>query len=168
MEKAIQSSRHSFIAEHRGGPLTRENHHQLIRWAAQCAEHVIYLIDNDIDQRLLYALEVAKRWEIDQVKTGVAMKASLGAHAAAREAKNPVSKAVAHSVGQVVATAHMADHSLGAAFYALKAIKLARKDIAKEKEWQKGKLNELPSELQEIVHDMWLKKELDKRIIKDR
>lgn len=58
----------------------------------------------------------------------------------------------------------MADHSLGGAFYALKAIKLAKKDIENEREWQKKKLSELPTEINEIVQFMWMKKELDKRI----
>ena len=62
------------------------------------------------------------------------MKASLGAHAVARESFNPISIAVARSIGQAIATAHMADHSLGAAFYALKAVKHASKSTDEERE----------------------------------
>jgi hypothetical protein len=40
--------------------------------------------------------------------------------------------AVARSVGHAVATAHIADHSLGAAWYALKAVKSAGKSIGEE------------------------------------
>ena len=163
-KSAKQSRRYPFIAEHRGGPLTKENHRKLIRWARECSEHVLYLIGNDIDKRLLYALDVAKQWENDAILTGIAMKASLGAHAVAREAEDPVYKAVARSIGQTVATAHMADHSIGGAFYALKAVKLANKDIKKEREWQIKELNELSSELIEIIQKMWIMKELDKRI----
>ena len=163
-KSAKQSKRYSFIVEHRGGPLTKENHRKLIRWARECSEHVLYLIGNDIDKRLLYALDVAKQWENDAILTGIAMKASLGAHAVAREAEDPVYKAVARSIGQTVATAHMADHSIGGAFYALKAVKLANKDIKKEREWQIKELNELSSELIEIIQKMWIMKELDKRI----
>ena len=163
-KSAKQSKRYPFIAEHRGGPLIKENHRKLIRWARECSEHVLYLIGNDIDKRLLYALDVAKQWENDAIPTGIAMKASLGAHAVAREAEDPVYKAVARSIGQTVATAHMADHSIGGAFYALKAVKLANKDIKKEREWQIKELNELSSELIEIIQKMWIMKELDKRI----
>jgi len=92
------------------------------------------------------------------------MKASLGAHAVARHAENPVYKAVARSVGQTVATAHMADHSLGGAFYALKAIKYAKGDLENERDWQAKRLAELPPEVVEIVQIMWSRKELDKRI----
>lgn len=164
IKAAKHSKRYQFIAEHRGGPLKKENHRKLIRWARECSEHVLYLIRNDIDKRLLYALDIARQWENDAVPAGIAMKASLGAHAVAREIEDPVYKAVARSVGQTVATAHMADHSPGGAFYALKAVKLAGKDIGKEREWQIQKLNELSSELIEIIQKMWIDKELDRRI----
>ena len=159
-----QSKRYPFIAEHRGGPLTKDNHRKLIKWAIECSEHVLFLIDKEIDERLLYALDVAKQWKNGTIPTGMAMKASLGAHAVARQVENPVHKAIARSIGQTVATAHMADHSLGGAFYALKAIKLAKMDIEIERNWQTKKLGELPSEIIEIVRSMWTKKELDKRI----
>ncbi len=161
---AKQSKRYPFIAEHRGGPLTKENHRKLIKWAKECSEHVLFLIDKEIDKRLLYALEVAEKWENDTASTGVVMKASLSAHAVAKQVENPIYKAVARSIGQTVATAHMADHSLGGAFYALKALKLAKEDIENEREWQIKKLGELPTDIIEIVKTMWDKKELDKKI----
>jgi hypothetical protein len=163
-KSAEQSERYEFIAEHRGGPLTKENHRMLITWAIECSGHVLFLKDKKIDNRLLYALDVARQWAKGIVPTGIAMKASLGAHAVANEVENPVYKAVARSVGQTVATAHMADHSIGGAFYALKAIKHAKKDVDKEREWQNKKLSELPSGIIEIVHAMWIKKKLDKRL----
>ena len=140
-----------FIAVHRGGSLTKENHHKLILWARECAEHVLWLIEEGPDPRLLHALQIAYAWEQDRATTGEAMKASLGAHAAAREYSNPVSVAVSRSVGQTVATAHMADHSMGGALYALKAIKLAGKSMDDEYAWQKGKLEELPTVIVELV-----------------
>lgn len=162
--KAKQSTRYSFIAEHRGGPLTQENHRHLIGWAIKCSEHVLSLIEGKTDQRLMHALSIAKKWESGQVPTGMAMKASLEAHAVARESSDPVVKAVARSIGQTVATAHMADHSLGGAFFALKAIKYAGREIQKERDWQIRKLSELPPEIVKAVETMWKKKELDRRI----
>ncbi|MDP1726827.1 MAG: hypothetical protein Q8M15_08585 [Bacteroidota bacterium] len=161
---AKQSKRYAFVAVHRGGSLTKENHRKLMKWARVCAEHVLPLIDKEIDQRLLYALEIAKEWEKDLVPTGVAIKASLGAHAVARQSEDPIYKAVARSIGQAVATAHMADHSLGGAFYAIKAVKLANKNIERERDWQNKKLDELPDELREIIQAMWKMKELDRRL----
>ncbi len=140
-----------FIAEHRGGPLTKDNHHKLIRWARECSEHVLPLIDEDIDKRLLYALHVAKEWENENVTTGEAMKASLGAHAVARESSNPIATAIARSIGHTVATAHMADHSPGGALYALKAVRLAGKSIDEEQGWQTKQLQKLSSEIVKLV-----------------
>ncbi|PGK52024.1 hypothetical protein CN918_29995 [Priestia megaterium] len=140
-----------FVAKHRGGPLTIENHRGLIRWARECSIHVLPLIDEEIDVRLTHSLNVCKEWENGHVATGVAMKASVGAHAAARELTNPISVAVARSVGHAVATAHMADHSLGAALYGLKAINLAGKSVHDEKEWQISQLQHLPSDIVELV-----------------
>jgi len=79
------------------------------------------------------------------------MKAASGAHAAARESSNPVSIALARSVGHAVATAHMADHSLGAALYALKAVQHAGKSIDKERKWQNKKIQQLPSDIAKMV-----------------
>lgn len=148
-----------FVAVHRGGKLTKENHHKLIRWARKCSEHVLSFIGGNIDKRLVQALHVAKEWENENATVGDAMKASLSAHAAARESSNLISKAVARSVGQAVATAHMADHSLGAALYALKAVKHAVKSIDEEREWQKKQLQHLPSEIVEIVLNTMIEKE---------
>ncbi|MCJ7659599.1 MAG: hypothetical protein MUO67_10660 [Anaerolineales bacterium] len=148
-----------FVAIHRGGTLTKDNHHKLMRWARECSEHVLSLIDKTIDERLVHALHVAKEWENDNVKVGAAMKASVGAHAAARESSNPTSIAVARSIGQAVATAHMADHSLGAALYALIAVKYAGKSIEDEREWQNEQLQQLPTEIVELVRTTMMKKE---------
>src|SRR4051812_32275478 len=58
------------------------------------------LIKENIDKRLIHALLIAKEWENDSVPTGDAMKASLAAHAVARESSSPVLISVARSVGQ--------------------------------------------------------------------
>ena len=129
-----------FVAVHRGGPLTKDHHHQLIRWARQCSEHVLLLIGKDIDKRLIHALQVAKKWEKGNATVGEARKVSLGAIALANESSNPIIIAVARSIGHAVATAHMADHSVGAAEYALKAVKFSGKSIEKEREWQDKQL----------------------------
>jgi hypothetical protein len=137
-----------FIAEHRGGPLKKEQHYQLITWAYDCAEHVLYLFGEKIDERLKNALHVAKAWKQGTASVGDARKVAVDAHAVARESSNPTAIAVARSVGHAVATAHMADHSLGAAWYALKAVKNAGKSIDAERRWQD---EQLPSEIKELV-----------------
>ena len=137
-----------FIAEHRGGPLKKEQHRQLIKWACDCAENVLPLFGEEIDERLKNALVEAQEWVRGNTSVGDARKASLGAIAVANEISNPTSKAVARSVGHAVATAHMADHSIGAALYALKAVKNAGKSTDAERRWQN---EQLPSEIMELV-----------------
>jgi hypothetical protein len=137
-----------FVAVHRGGPLTKDRHRQLIRWAGECSEHILSLIDENIDQRLIHGLYVAKEWEKEKATVGEARNASVSAHALARESSNPIIIAVARSIGHAVATAHMADHSLGAALYALKAVKNAGKSVDAERKWQN---EQLPSEIKELV-----------------
>jgi uncharacterized protein GlcG (DUF336 family) len=125
-----------FVAEHRGGPLTKDQHKQLILWACKCVENVLPLISKKVDERLTNAIEIAKEWAKDKASVGDARNASFDAIAIANELINPIEIAVARSVGHAVATAHMADHSLRAAEYALKAIKLANKSIYIERKFQ--------------------------------
>jgi len=55
----------------------------------------------------------------------------------------------------------MADHSIGAALYALKAVKNAGKSIDAERKWQN---EQLPSEIMELVLTARRKKEKDLKI----
>lgn len=137
-----------FVAEHRGGPLSIERHRQLIAWACDCAEHVVRLLGGTVDERLRTALEVAHEWKKGNASVGDARAASSGAHAAARESTSPTAIAVARSVGHAVATAHMADHALGAAWYALKAVTWAGGSPESERKWQDERL---PSGIRSLV-----------------
>ena len=137
-----------FVAKHRGGPLKKNQHYQLIQWACDCAEHVLPLFGKKMDERLINALVVAYEWKSGNASTGDARKASVDAHAVARKCFDPIAVAVARSVGHAVATAHMADHSLGAAWYALKAVKNAGKSIDEERQWQN---DQLPLEVKYLV-----------------
>jgi hypothetical protein len=137
-----------FVAKHRGGPLKKEQHRQLITWASACAAHVLPLSGEKPDERLEHALRIAKAWAQGNASTGDAMKAAVAAHAVARESSDPASIAAARSVGQAVATAHMADHSLGAAWYALKVMKSAGIPTGSERQWQD---EQLPPEIRDLV-----------------
>jgi hypothetical protein len=146
-----------FVAEHRGGPLKKEQHQQLLKWACDCSENVLPLLGEEIDGRLKNALWIAKEWAKGNVSVGDAREVSLGAIAVANESSNPMVVAVARAVGHAVATAHMADHSLGAAMYALKAVNHAGKPIDQERQWQN---EQLPPEIMELVLTARIKKEL--------
>jgi hypothetical protein len=111
-----------FIATHRGGPLDKESHAFLARWAADCAEQVLhYFTCCSDDPRPQDALEIGRKWANGEVKTGVAMKASVAAHAAARLVKDHAAIAAARAAAHAVATAHFADHSMVALIYSMKA-----------------------------------------------
>ncbi len=137
-----------FVAEHHGGPLKKERHIQLMLWGVACAEHALGLLDAPVDTRLLYALEVAKAWTQGETSVGDARKAAVQCHAVARESPDPVTVAVAHACGHAVATAHMADHALGPAWYGLRAVKAKGGVVEEERRWQNA---QLPSEIRALV-----------------
>jgi hypothetical protein len=145
-----------FVAVHRGGLLDLPRHRQLASWAADCAEHVLPLFTANYpeDERPRRAIEVARAWSRGEATVGEAREAAFAAHAAARSASDVVAREVARAAGHAVATAHMADHELGAAAYAIKAVRLASPDshamTAGEREcrWQR---EQLPEAIRELV-----------------
>ncbi len=131
-----------FIAAHRGGPLEREHHHKLAAWAALCAERAVEKFCTDERPRL--AIEVARMWANGEVKPGVCMKAAVASHAAARESNDLNSISAARAAGHAAATAHAADHSLGAALYAAKAAENPESEL----DWQ---IAQTPPELRVLI-----------------
>ena len=129
--------------------MRRDSHVFLARWAADCAEHVLPIFARcSDDSPPRDALVVARRWARGEVKTGVAMKASLAAHAAARCVKDKAAVAAARAAGHAVATAHAADHSMGALLYAMKALEVLGRPSGPELRRQLAKL---PDHLREPV-----------------
>lgn len=129
----------------------KQDQRSLATWAADCAERVLPLFEKAYpeDDRPRRAIEACRTW----VCTGVFEMSdirgtSLAAHAAAREAKeNDVACFAARAAGQAVATAHVPQHALGDAYYALKAIAAAdpanaEVNVAEERDWQAQRLPE--------------------------
>jgi len=137
-----------FIRDHRGGPLKKEQHNQLMSWACDCVEDVLPCFGGEIDERLIHALDVGRAWAQGNASVGDARKASVGVHTVARESINPVAIAVARAAGHAVATAHMADHSLRSAQYALKTVENTGKSVNTEETWQN---EQLPPEIEDLV-----------------
>jgi hypothetical protein len=138
-----------FVAVHRGGPLDLAKHRLLATWAANCVEHVLSLFSAwSSDDRPQRAVDIGKSWARGELSVGDAQKAAVAAHAAARSVNNPSASAVARAAGHAVATAHMADHCLGASAYALRAIKAADGSVEAERAWQ---LEYLPDEVRALV-----------------
>lgn len=117
-----------FITIRRGGTLRDEDHHLLALWAADCAEHVLHLFENvqPDDLRVREAVEAGRAWVRGTLKMAEARKAAFAAHAAARDVPHVLAaQMAARAAGQSAAVAHVAAHQLGAAAYAIKAVRAA-------------------------------------------
>ena len=145
----------------------------LALWAADCAGHVLPYFEKRYpkDKRPRKAIEACRTW----VRTGVfkmadIRKASLAAHAAAREAEeDSAARFAARAAGQAVATAHVPQHAFGAAYYALKVAAAgnpanAEVKLAKELNWQSRRL---PKNLRQEWQD-WQSRRLLKIISRRR
>jgi hypothetical protein len=138
-----------FVAAHRGGPLDVTKHRLLSAWAAGCAEHVLsHFKECSSDDRPQRAIKIARAWARGEVSVGDAQKAAVGAHAAARDVKSKSASAAARAAGHAVATAHMADHCLGASLYALKCVEATGASADVERAWQ---VEQLPDEVRELM-----------------
>jgi len=118
------------------------DHQTLALWAADCAEHVLHLFAelNPEDTRPVLAVAAARAWASGQMSVGEARKSAFAAHAAARESGSTTAAAVARSCGHAAATAHVPDHAIHAATYAIRAMELAGGDIETECIWQLKRL----------------------------
>jgi hypothetical protein len=106
--------------------LDEAQHHLLVLWAADCAEHVLELFTARYheDDRTRQAIIQAHAWADGKISMTQAREAAYAAHDAARFASGAAREA-AHAAGHAVAVAHMADHELGAAAYAIRAVRVA-------------------------------------------
>jgi hypothetical protein len=124
----------------------KTGHNTLAIWTIDCVERVISCFEDKFpeDHRPRTALEVLQTWIHTGIfKMATIRKASLDAHAAAREVgADSAACSAARAAGQAVATAHVPTHSIGAANYALQTIHRtanpsdAEATITKERNWQ--------------------------------
>jgi hypothetical protein len=141
----------------RGGTLQDSDHHLLAVWAADCAEHVLHLFEQvrPGDDRPHQAIEQARAWARGEVTWTQARTAAFAANAAAREVVG-AAKEAAHAAGQAGAVGHVAAHELGAAAYAIRAVRSAAPKNEREEagrlecRWQRA---QLPGEIRELVLD---------------
>jgi len=146
-----------FVTIRRGGTLTDADHHLLALWAASCAEHVLDLFESarPDDPRPRHAIEQARAWARGQVRMTEARTAGGHAMAAARDLQGAPRHA-AYAAGQAGAVAHVAAHELGAAAYAIKAVRAAvpvgdgERAGRRECRWQR---DQLPEAIRELVLD---------------
>jgi hypothetical protein len=126
-------------------------------WAAACAEHVLPLFEavRPSDPRPGQAIDQARAWVRGEVKMSEARAAAGHANAAARDLSGAARNA-AFAAGQAAAVPHVAAHELGAAAYAIKAVRAAAPNGEGESagrlecRWQR---EQLPESIRELVLD---------------
>ncbi|MDO9377409.1 MAG: hypothetical protein Q7T56_01070 [Nocardioidaceae bacterium] len=143
------------VTVRRGGTLTDPDHHLLALWAAECAEHVLPLFEQarpeDLRPRL--AIEHARAWVRGEVRMMRARAAGGHAMGAARDLRGAARHA-AYAAGQAGAVAHVAEHDLGAAAYAIRAVRAAAAPGDEERagraecRWQRDRL---PPDVRDLV-----------------
>ena len=154
-----------FVTIRRGGTLTDTDHRLLALWAASCAEHVLGLFESARpgDPRPRQAIEHARAWVRGEVKMMQARAAGGHAMGAARDLQGAARHA-AYAAGQAGAVAHVAAHELGAAAYAVRAVRAAAPAAGSEHagrlecRWQRAQLPEAIREL--VLDDQRLRNEI--------
>jgi hypothetical protein len=136
--------------EEMGELVSKTDQKTVALWAIDCAERVMPSFEENYpqDHRPRHALETLKTWrETGVFQMAVIRKASLDAHAAAREVGEESSaRSAARAAGQAVATAHVLQHAYGAALYAQQAISRATNSldaVERERNWQYQHLHHL-------------------------
>ncbi|HOU21404.1 MAG TPA: hypothetical protein PKX16_04195 [Kiritimatiellia bacterium] len=145
------------ITVRRGGTLQDREHRLLAAWAADCAAHVLHFFEQSRpgDDRPRQAIAQARAWARSEISMMDARRAACAAHAAARAVSGPA-QAAARAAGHAVAVAHMADHELGGAAYAIRAVRAAMPDSPsgaagrRECRWQRA---QLPARIRKLVLD---------------
>lgn len=139
----------------RGGTLTDADHQALALWAATCAERVLPLFEAEQpgDDRPRSAIAHVRGWVRGEVPMMVSRAAGGHAMGAARPLRGPA-RFAAYAAGQAACVAHVAEHDLGAAAYAIKAAAAAvpagerAATMSSECQWQR---EQLPAELRDLV-----------------
>ncbi len=146
-----------FVTIRRGGTLTDSDHKLLALWAASCAEHVLVHFESaqPDDPRPRQAIELARAWARGEITMTRARTATGHANGAARDLRGAPRHA-AYAAAQAAAVAHVAAHELGAAAYAIKAVRAAAPQGDGESagrlecRWQR---DQLPAAIRDLVLD---------------
>jgi len=146
-----------FITIRRAGTLTDSDHRLLAIWAAACAEHVLPLFESvqPSDPRPREAIAQTRAWVRGEIKMTQSRAAAGDAIDAARPLKG-APRFAAYAAAQAAVVAHVAAHELGAAAYAIKAVRAAapkgEEELAGrlECQWQR---DQLPDAIRDLVLD---------------
>lgn len=131
----------------RGGALTDADHQLLAQWAATCAEHVLGYFEHEQphDPRPRDAIAAARAWARGDMPMMQARAAGGHAMGSARPLGG-AARFAAYAAGQAACVGHVAEHDLGAAAYAIKAVCSAQPDNPQvgrtERDWQRDQLRD--------------------------
>lgn len=146
-----------FITLRRGGTLQDADHRLLALWAADCAQHVLHFFEQaqPNDERPRHAIEQIRAWVRGEITMTESRTAAGHAMGAARDLRGAAREA-AYAAGQAAAVAHVAAHELGAAAYAIRAVRAAapkeqRIEAGRQEcQWQR---DQLPDQIRDLVLD---------------
>src|SRR6185437_1535793 len=118
-----------FITVRRGGSLKDGDHQLLALWAADCAEHVLDHFEavRPEDDRPRQAIALARAWARGEIPWSESRTAAGHANGAARDLHG-AARFAAYAAAQAAAVGHVAAHELGAAAYAVRAVRAAAAD----------------------------------------
>ncbi|WP_033074548.1 putative immunity protein [Sphingopyxis sp. MWB1] len=117
-------------------------------WAATCAEHVLGLFETARpgDERPRAAIARTRAFAQGEVDTASEIRRRFAGGSAAQDAGSPAAAAAAKAAGQAAAVCHMGAHALGAAAYAIEAVRLSaldRPDAAEQEiKWQMRQMSD--------------------------
>ncbi len=145
-----------FVTIRRGGTLNDADHRLLAVWAGSCAGHVLPLFEAEhcFDPRPRQALEKLQAWVVGETTMSECRAAGGHAMAAGRRLEG-AARFAAFAAGQAACVPHVAAHELGAAAYAIKAVRSTgcRDEIQAgriECQWQRS---QLPAAIRDLVLD---------------
>ena len=139
------------VTVRRGGSLTEADHQLIALWAAACAEHVLHLFERERpdDPRPREAIDATRAWAAGQMPMMQARAAGGHSMGAARPLRG-ASRFAAYAAGQAACVGHVAEHNLGAAAYAIKAVRAAQSERhgRAERDWPRA---QLPNGIRDLV-----------------
>jgi hypothetical protein len=137
-----------WVLEHRGGYLNNEQQKELMKWDINCVNHLLPLLNNNINEKIKDAINIGNNWIIGKVKTIDAINKSREIVKYVKTLNNEIEIAITRAAGHALATAHMADHSMGPVFYGLRAIKITGGSIESEINWQ---IEQIPKDVKNLI-----------------
>ena len=124
---------------------TTAMHKDLLKWAMDCAYHVLsfYEEEHPKDLRVREAIDSGKKWLNGELSVSEVRSYAFCAHKAARETKIEKAIYAARSAGHAAATVHVKTHAVHAANYALRVFDYSDKLKEQESIWQYNRLKSI-------------------------